>query len=96
LDDVIYAGNVRVIKPGYRTSLTESPPAPPFLFPGTGVRHPGDLHYRDLPVQQLIPSQPDSPHRAPADDSPEPVAVRDQAAQLSTTHHGGLPGAGTS
>jgi hypothetical protein len=96
LDDVIYASNVRVIKPSHRTNLAESPLAPRFLPPGTGPRHPRDLPYRHLPVQQLISGQPDSPHPAPAQDNPEPVAVSDKAAQLSTTHHGGLPGAGTS
>jgi hypothetical protein len=96
LDDVIYASNVRVIKPSDCTSLTESPLAPRFLPLGTGLRDPGDLPYRHLPVLQLISSQPDSPYRAPADDSPKPVAVSDKATQLSTTHHGGLPSVGAS
>jgi hypothetical protein len=85
-----------VLKPSHCTSLTESPLAPRFLPVGTGLRHPGDLPYRHLPVQQLICGQPDGPHPASAEDSLEPVAVGDKAAQLSTPHHGGLPGAGAS
>jgi hypothetical protein len=92
----MYASNVRVIKPSHCTSLAESPLAPRFLPLGTGLRHPGDLSYRHLPVQQLISGQPNSPHPTPAEDNPEPVAVSDKTAQLSTTHHGGLPGADTS
>lgn len=96
MDDVIYASNVRVIKPSHRTSLAESPLAPRFLPLGAGLPRPGDLLYRHLLMPQLISGQPDSPHPAPADNSPQPVAVTDKATQLSTTHHGGLPGAGTS
>ena len=96
MDDVIYASNVRMIKPSHRASLAESPLAPRFLPLGTKLRRPGDLLYRHLLMQQLISGQPDSPHPAPADNSPEPVTVSDKATQLSTTHHGGLPGAGAS
>ena len=90
------ASNVRVIKPSHFTRLTEGPLAPRFPPLGARLRHPGDLLYRHLPMPQLISGQPDNPHPAPADDGPEPVAAGDKAAQLSTTHHGGLPGAGTS
>jgi hypothetical protein len=80
LDDVIYASNVRVLKPSHGTGLTQSPLAPRFLPSGTVLRHPGDLPYRHLPMQQLISGQPDNPHPAPADDRPEPVTVSDTAA----------------
>lgn len=94
--DVVHTNNVRVIKPSHRTSLPESPLPRGSLPHSARLRRPGDLLDRHVPVQQLIPRQPDHPHPAPADDNPKPVPASEKAARLSTTHHGGLPGAGTS